>query len=157
HAVNRGRADFDIHPWQAGDDRPIETFLALHEGTDRAPAFQSAAEIRDFLEGGDGDLIAASMKGEPLAAVLVAYEGDTAYYMASVSVDRGGVPASHWPLYRAILGARDKGKRSFDLGYLHGDEGMDEKLRGIARFKGGFTRDRRRYLWWSVFNHGAAT
>jgi hypothetical protein len=36
------------------------------------------------------------------------------------------------------------------------DESWDEKLRGIARFKGGFTRDRRPYLWWRVFNDGAA-
>ena len=40
------------------------------------------------------------------------------------------------------------------MGYLHVDENFDEKLRGIARFKGGFTRDRRPYLWWSVFNDG---
>ena len=56
---------------------------------------------------GDGELIVASMKGEPLSAVLVAYEGDAAYYMASVSVDQPDVAASHWPLYRAILVARE--------------------------------------------------
>ena len=156
HAVNRGRTLFDLHPWAAGDDRPIEALLALHRRVDRASAFHSADEIRSFLEGGGGDLIVASMKGQPLAAVLVAYEDDSAYYMASVSLDHGDVPASHWPLFRAILMAREKGKRTFDLGYLHAGEGMDEKLRGIARFKGGFTRDRRPYLWWNVFNDGAA-
>jgi hypothetical protein len=156
HTVNRGRTEFGIHPWEEGDDRPIETFFALYEGADRASAFHSGAEIRAFLEGGDGDLIVASIKGEPLAAVLVAYEGEAAYYMASISVNHSDVPASHWPLYRAILRARDKGKQRFDLGYLHVDEGMNEKLRGIARFKGGFTRDRRPYLWWNVLNDGAA-
>ena len=155
HAVNRGRTLFDLYPWKAGDDRPIETFLALHRSTDRASAFRSADEIRSVLEGGGGDLIVASMKGEPLAAVLVTYDGDDAYYMASVSVDHSDVPASHWPLYRAILVAREKGKRRFDMGYLHVDESLDDKLHGIARFKGGFTRDRRPYLWWSVFNDGA--
>ena len=156
HAVNRGRTQFDLHPWAAGDDRPIEALFALHRSVDRASAFHSADEIRSFLEGGGGELIVASMKSQPLAAVLVAYEGDCAYYMASVSLDHGDVPAAHWPLYRAILMAREKGKRIFELGYLHGDEGMDEKLRGIARFKSGFTRDRRPYLWWSVFNDGDA-
>jgi hypothetical protein len=96
------------------------------------------------------------MDGEPRCAVLIAYEGDGAYYMASVSVDHGDVPASHWPLYRAILVAREKGKQSIDLGYLHVDENYDQKLRGISRFKGGFTRDRRAFLWWSVFYQGAA-
>ena len=126
--------------------------FALHRSVDRASAFHSADEIRSFLEGGGGELIVASMQGTPLAAVLVAYEGDCAYYKASVSLDHGDVPASHWALYRAILMAREKGKRTFELGYLHGDEGMEEKFRGIARFKGGFTRDRRPYLWWSVLN-----
>ncbi len=155
HAVNRGRTKLDLHAWTAGDDRPIEALFALHRSVDRASAFHSADEIRTFLEGGGGDLIVASKDGQPIAAVLVAYQDDSAYYMASVSLDHGDFPASHWPLYRAILLAREKGRRKFELGYLHVGEGTDEKLRGIARFKGGFTRDRRPYLWWSVFNDGA--
>ena len=122
HAINWGRNHFDLHPWEAGNDHPIETYFSLHHQVNRVPGFATVADLRDFLNAGSADLITASLDGKSLAAVLVSHEGDAAYYMASVSVNHGDVPASHWPLYRAILVAREKGKRRFDLGYLQADE-----------------------------------
>jgi lipid II:glycine glycyltransferase (peptidoglycan interpeptide bridge formation enzyme) len=89
--------------------------------------------------------------------VAVNYDGPNAYYTASVSIDHDDVPTAHWPLYNAILRAKEKGMRNFQFGYLEIDESFEQKQRAIAHFKSGFAPDFTRHIWWYVHVHGSAS
>ena len=119
-------------------------------------SFKDADEVRPYWNGTRGDLYLASLSGRPLAAVALNYEGADAYYTASVSIDHGDVPGTHWPLWHAILEAKKKEIRTLHLGYLELGSSFGDKKLAIANFKRGFTEQFSRHIWWFVNIHSRA-
>jgi hypothetical protein len=157
HAINWGKKELEIRLWDGVDDKPIAEMLNLYERSGRGAVFSTADEIRDFWTPPRGDLYMVYRHGQPLGAVAVNYDGPNAYYTASVSIDHDDVPTAHWPLYNAILRAKEKGMRNFQFGYLEIDESFEQKQRAIAHFKSGFAPDFTRHIWWYVHVHGSAS
>jgi hypothetical protein len=157
HAINWGKKSLEIKQWDGIDDRPIADMLSLYERSQRMAGFECADDVRDIWVGNKGALYSVYRDGTPIAALAINYEGENAYYTSSASVDHDDVPSSHWPLYHAILRAKDKGIRTFQLGYLETDDSFDQKQRAIAHFKSGFAPDYTRHLWWYVHVHGSAS
>ena len=94
----------------------------------------------DHIAGGGGELSLASLEGELVSGMLVVDGSTTATY-ASAAYDRERFehPLAHWPLMNAILRAKDRGLRWFDIGELPHAADVSEKEASIAFFKQGFT------------------
>lgn len=150
HAINWGKSHLELRRWDGTDGPMYRELVDLYDRAGRTPSFRSPEEVRPFWSGDAGELVMAYLDGVPMAAVATTFERESAYYMAGVSVDHGEVPSSHWPLYQAILRAREKGLKTFQFGYLETDDSFSEKKRAIAHFKGGFTKQATKHLWWAV-------
>jgi hypothetical protein len=148
HAINAGKKMFEIETWDGVDEGKIAEMMTLYERSRRASAFNNADDVRSIWNGEKGTLSFAYRNGEMVAAIGINYEGDQAYYTSSVSLDHDETPATHWPLYHAVLKAKERGVRTFSFGYLEVDQAFDAKKRAIARFKSGFTAQYTCHRWW---------
>jgi hypothetical protein len=99
-----------------------------------------AEVILGFLE--DGALVAGS-------AVIRA--GGLAYYASGVNErDMFDKPLGHWPMWNAILRAKQAGMDHFDLGEIPARSHADEKEIAIGFFKRGFTSNRTLRIRWTL-------
>ena len=93
-----------------------------------------------FRNAGDLTLGYAVGQADPVAGLVVVDEGDTALYWSAVNDrDKFDKPMGHWPVFDAMLRAKARGMRYFDLGEFYEKGTVDEKTYGIGFFKKGFT------------------
>jgi lipid II:glycine glycyltransferase (peptidoglycan interpeptide bridge formation enzyme) len=103
----------------------------------------------DAIVSGSGDLVLGSINGQLVSGTLILDAGDTAYY-SSGAYDRSRFdkPLAHWPLFNAILRAKKRGLRWFDVGEI-GCSGS-AKEQSIAYFKSGFSSTREMSVIWTL-------
>ncbi|MBT3358865.1 MAG: GNAT family N-acetyltransferase [Rhodospirillales bacterium] len=78
--------------------------------------------------------------GELVAGTMVIDEGPTAlYFLAVYDRERFEKPIGHWPLFDAMVRAKNRGLRRFDLGEVHARGTVEPKEFNIGFFKKGFT------------------
>ncbi|KIL97195.1 hypothetical protein CCC_00256 [Paramagnetospirillum magnetotacticum MS-1] len=139
NAENPDRAQFDLfpdfHARIAGGRRRGEDYWAIYWNEIKAGQAEMAL---GFLE--DGTLVAGS---------IVVWAGVTAYYASGVyDRDQFDKPLGHWPLWTAILRAKETGLERFDLGEIPARGHADDKEISIAFFKRGFTSGRNFRIRW---------
>ncbi len=79
----------------------------------------------------DGELVAGSM--------VVDGDHTALYFSAVYDRDRFDKPMAHWPLFDAMVRAKARGRRYFDLGEFFAQGTAGEKEYNIGFFKKGFT------------------
>jgi len=106
----------------------------------------------DEIVAGRAELSLGWLAGDQLVSgTLVVEAGQTAYYASGVyDRDEFDKPLGHFPLWQAILRAKERGLRWFDLGELFAYCEGSDKERNIAFFKRGFTSRRSSRLVWSL-------
>lgn len=82
----------------------------------------------------------ARLEGQPLGALLLIFQGNTAYYLyGGTSTEKREVMANYLLHYEAMLFSRSVGAYWYDFwGVALPGDPMAEKWRGITRFKQGF-------------------
>ncbi|MDY5932177.1 MAG: peptidoglycan bridge formation glycyltransferase FemA/FemB family protein [Candidatus Ornithospirochaeta sp.] len=84
-------------------------------------------------------LLIAERLGEPLAALFLSISDDRASYLYGASSSRG---REHMPTYalqmRAMMEAKSRGAREYDLFGIAPEGEMNHPLSGLSRFKLGF-------------------
>jgi hypothetical protein len=122
------------------DRSALESYRAFHakvaQRITRGDASWNA--MYDAIVAGRGDLVLAHLDGELVSGTLVLDAIDTAYYASGV-YDRHQFdkPLGHAPLFRAMMRAKQRGLRKFDIGELPSEGSTKE--RQIGYFKRGFT------------------
>lgn len=101
--------------------------------------FFAMPQIRHLIAEGRLSLLVGYDGDRPVAATIVADEGDTAHYYAGRYVHDVGNNFGAWSMWRAIQGAKARGLRRFHLGYWDFEECRSDKMRSIAHYKAGFT------------------
>lgn len=147
--IKWGQKNLELIDWaDSSDEQMIHDFYELHKVADRYPGYDNPAELRASLMDGSLGLSIAKLKGTPVAAVLVGYQGKSAYYMASASDHSIDAPLAHYPLFHAIQKSHERGIKIFELGYVHTSEDstQSEKAHQISRFKRGFATDFQRCI-----------
>jgi hypothetical protein len=92
----------------------------------------------DAIASGRGDLVLGHLDGALVSGTLVLDGLDTAYYASGVyDREQFDKPLGHAPLFRAMLRARNRGLKRFDIGELPSEASAKE--RQIGYFKRGFT------------------
>jgi hypothetical protein len=106
----------------------------------------------DAIVGGDGELLLGRLVDGTLVAGLMAIDGTETTIYASGVFDRTrfDLPLAHYPMWRAMLGARGRGRRRFELGDVAPPEEADAKAGSIAHFKRGFAGAIEARLWWQA-------
>jgi len=97
--------------------------------------------VFDRVFAGGGEVVLGYLEtGELVSAAVIVDEDDTATYFAAVyDRDRFDKPLAHWPLFEAMLRAKARGRRFFDLGEVHPRGAVSDKEHAIGFFKKGFT------------------
>ena len=143
--VRWGRTHLRLVHVDAGDpDRQgFDRIRALHAevaGRVTRPS-ESWQAMLEFIVQGQGAAILGLLGEELVAANIVLDAGHTAYYASGVyRREHFDKPLAHHCLFAAILRARQRGRRFFDLGAVAlPGEGACAKLQSIGYFKRGFT------------------
>ena len=134
-----------------GDRCSFDAYRALHAAAAGriTRGAGSWAAMFDAIVSGSGDLVLGSIDGQLVSGTLILDAGDTAYY-SSGAYDRSRFdkPLAHWPLFNAILRAKNRGLRWFDVGEIGGSGSAKEQ--SIAYFKGGFSSTREMSVIWTL-------
>ncbi len=121
----------------------LDTYREFHERiAGRITRSSESWEImRDALAAGRGELRMAWLDGE-LVAGTMSIDGTevSVYWSAVYDRSRFTRPIGHWPVYSAILAARDRGMKVYELGEVP-TEGPDKEI-AIGFFKSGFATNR---------------
>jgi len=93
-------------------------------------------------------LVFAEYQGEPIAAALIAYFGDTATYLHGASTAKHkNVMAPYLLHWTAIRQAKEAGLKKYDFWGIAPEDAPDNHpWRGITRFKTGFGGERVTYV-----------
>lgn len=104
----------------------------------------------DWIAAGGGELALAYLEDGALVAGTMNVDGSEISYYASGVYDRErfDLPLAHWPLYSAVVRARGRGMRLYDLGELPIAGTASEKGFNIGYFKRGFATSVEAYLAW---------
>lgn len=99
------------------------------------------AALFEHIAAGRGEAAMGYLDGGELVAGSMVVDGDlTALYFSAVyDRDRFDKPMAHWPLFDAMVRAKARGRRYFDLGEFFAQGTADEKEYNIGFFKKGFT------------------
>lgn len=143
--VNWGRRSLNLthinreNPDRAGFDRYREFHLKVAGRVTRP--LDSWNIMFDTLKRGMGELsLGEDMQGRLLAATLVIDGAAVAQYASAVyEREEFDQPLAHWPVVSAMLRAKDRGMKYFDLGVIPSQDAASEKEFNIGRFKRGFT------------------
>ncbi len=94
----------------------------------------------DTLRGGKGELsLAHDDTGTLVSSALIIDGASTAIYASAVyDRDQFDKPLGHWPMFDAILRARQRGMRYFEVGEIPWVGTATQKEENIAFFKRGF-------------------
>lgn len=110
------------------------------------PYWQAMA---DELEADRGEVILGRLDGRLLSSLVVIETGPVACYLsAAYDRDHFDKPLGHWPLYMAMLRAKERGCRWFNLGHVPAGEPYSAKEVNIGKFKRGFTSRRSAVTEW---------
>lgn len=99
------------------------------------------AALFGHISAGSGEATMGYLDGGELVASSMVVDGDlTALYFSAVyDRDRFDKPMAHWPLFDAMVRAKARGRRYFDLGEFFAQGTAGEKEYNIGFFKKGFT------------------
>lgn len=99
------------------------------------------AALFGHIAAGAGEATMGYLDGGELVASSMVVDGDlTALYFSAVyDRDRFDKPMGHWPLFDAMVRAKARGRRYFDLGEFFAQGTAGEKEYNIGFFKKGFT------------------
>jgi hypothetical protein len=142
--VNRANPDrvlFDLYP---------EFHAEVAGGTKRGSDYWEI--YWNEIIAGRGELSLGRLPGGRLVSgTLVVTAGKTAYYASGVyDRDQFDKPLGHFPLWQAILRAKERGEDWFDLGEIFARGHASDKEVSIDFFKRGFTSRRQLRLSWSI-------
>ncbi len=105
------------------------------------------AEWEVFFAYNNIELFWAEYNGEMIAASLVVFYGEAAYYHHSASSTGVKVPATHLLLWEALKKAKQQGKKRFNFwGVAPRDASSSHPWSGLTFFKQGFGGCRRDFL-----------
>lgn len=95
----------------------------------------------DAIANGGGELSLGRDDGGNLVSATLVIDGETVSQYASAVYDRDRFdkPIGHWPVFDAILRAKSRGQRFFDLGEVPATGTASDKEVSIGVFKRGFT------------------
>jgi len=123
----------------------VERFLQLHDETvirDRYAA-HGRSYLRRFLStfSTESILLIASVGGEDVAGVIVAFHASEAIYLygASGNSFRNAMP-NHALQWDAIVRSKARGCTSYDMWGVSAPGSTDDAMAGLYRFKHGFGR-----------------
>lgn len=121
----------------------IDDYADFHARTARRTVHGDAtwAALFEHIAAGRGEAAMGYLDGGELVAGSMVVDGDlTALYFSAVyDRDRFDKPMAHWPLFDAMVRAKARGRRYFDLGEFFAQGTADEKEYNIGFFKKGFT------------------
>lgn len=116
----------------------------------------SWAVMERWIGTGGGELLLGRLAdGQLVAGLMVIDGGETSIYASGV-FDRArfDLPLAHYPMWRAMLGARARNRRIFELGDVAPAPEADAKESSIAHFKRGFASAIETRLWWTSARRG---
>ena len=154
--INWGRRNLRLVYVNAGNpDRGLMDDLAdFHARTAGRVVHGEAVWMTLFarIAAGGGEMsMGYSQDGELVSATMVIDEADTAlYFLAVYDRERFDKPMGHWPLFDAMLRAKARGRRRFDLGEFFQQGAVDSKEYNIGFFKKGFTSRQVTEVVWTV-------
>ena len=143
--INWGRRNLRLVYVNAEDpDRSlIDDYADFHARTAGRTVHGDAtwAALFEHIAAGAGEATMGYLDGGELVAGSMVVDGDhTALYFSAVyDRDRFDKPMAHWPLFDAMVRAKARGRRYFDLGEFFAQGTADEKEYNIGFFKKGFT------------------
>ncbi len=142
--LNWGRRSLELRYCNAENpDRTLcEAYQHLHARVaGRVTRSQGSWDVMfETVRRGCGELVTAHLDGELVGGLLVLDGSRSCYYTSGASLrERFDLPLAHWPLMDAILRAKQRGMRWFDIGeVLFAGEATDKEV-SIAHFKKAFT------------------
>jgi len=139
---------------EARPDRELfRSYEVLHEQVvgRRTRSEASWNVMFDFVARGRGELALASLEGELVAGMLV-FDGalTTQYASAAYVREHFDHSLAHWPLFNAIVRARERGLRWFDVGPIRHRDDVGDKEASIGFFKRGFTNRIETRIKWNL-------
>lgn len=94
----------------------------------------------DFVSRGMGSLVVGFHESELVSGTLSVDGDDVSYYATGVyDRDKFNHPISHAPLWRSIVAAKERGRKTYNLGEVYPEGSGTSKERSIGVFKKGFT------------------
>ena len=149
--IKWGKSNLKLSSWQSEEDgRFIDFYYNLHKETNRHPGIDNPELLKTFLNWGMVELTVAISDDTPKFLILTGINRENAIYLASVGHGQDGEALAHWPLYNSILQCKQRGMKTFDLGYVHPNSTIttDNKKHQISRFKRGFSQLGTEHIWW---------
>ena len=133
------------------DREAFDMFPAFHaqiSGRERGADYWDVY-WREIVSGGAELMLGRLADGTLVSGSIVVGAGQTAYYASGVYArDQFDKPLGHWPLWHAMLRARQQGHRWFDAGEIQDRwHGTDKEI-NIAFFKRGFSSRRFMRMRW---------
>ena len=140
NAANPDRALFDLFP----------AFHAEVAGRARGDDYWQV--YWQTIEAGRAELLLGWLDdGTLVSGSIVVGAGDVAYYASGVYArDQFDKPLGHWPLWSAMLRARDQGYAWFDAGEIADHWHANAKEANISFFKRGFSSRRHLRMQWQL-------
>lgn len=143
--INWGRANLTLRYVNAGAPHRalFDSYQAFHARiAGRVTRPQASWDAMfEALAQGAGELSLGYDANGTLLCGVMALEGERVAHYASGVYERDAFdrPLGHWPLFNAILRAKDRGRAWFDVGKIPPPDEPDAKVRSIGRFKRGFS------------------
>jgi hypothetical protein len=143
---------------RANPDRVLfQSYQDLHEQVARRKTRSQAswdAMYETIAEGG-GELTLSTLDGALVGGLLVVDGRVSCYYASAAYVrERFDHPLGHWPMMDAMIRARRRGVRFFDVGEIPMSGDATEKEESIGFFKKGFTARVEIRPIWELTSHG---
>jgi hypothetical protein len=155
--INWGRRNLRlVYVNQENPDRGLlDDYSDFHARVARRVVHGEATWLAVFnhIVAGGGEIAMGYLEetGDLVSAAMVADEEDTALYFSAVyDRERFDKPMGHWPLFDAMLRAKARGRRYFDLGEFFSRGAVSDKEFNIGFFKKGFTSRHPVEVVWSV-------
>ncbi len=122
-------------------DDGVAAFLELYKKTSKrhgfVPHHAVAEEFSIFSKNGRALLLAGFYEGKLLAGAVVLFYGNQAIYHHGASLP-SKVPVSYLVQWRAIMEAKKRGMKLYNLWGIAPDDKQNHPWRGITLFKKGF-------------------
>jgi len=130
---------------EAPDRAQFDRYRAFHHAVaGRAVRAQDTWDaFYSWIEAGHAELVLGSLPdGELVAGTMVGDAAGSAYYLSGVyDRERFDKPMAHWPLWVAMLRARERGVLRFELGDVPLEGTATPKEVAIGFFKRGFATE----------------
>ena len=142
--IKRGAREMTLHIVDAGNPCKalFDRFREFHYQVSgrRARSAESWDIQFDFVARGMGSLVVGFQDSELVSGTLSVDGDDVSYYATGVyDRERFHLPIAHAPVWRSILAAKDRGRKTYCLGDIYPNGAGTAKECSIGRFKKGFT------------------